>query len=103
MAIDITDKVNFKMYKLHSPFLSMALPMLHALSGCDTTSSLYYLGKNTVFDAVTKDESLCDEIANEFGETVEASVDVARQFISHLYDPKGKLSTSHEDKGSELS
>ena len=38
---------------------------------------------------------ICSEIAHRFGSDLKASVDVARQFVCHLYDLTGKFKMAH--------
>ena len=39
-----------------------ALPALHAMTGCDKTSALYYIGKKRIYDVAKQDLGLCQEI-----------------------------------------
>ena len=77
------------------PEICGALPALHALTGCDTVSSFFVIGKKTalntaqaigVYDlrclqALTGDDS--------------AALDAFRQFLAKMYDLEGKFKEAH--------
>lgn len=73
--------------------LCEALPCIHALTGCDTVSSFFGIGKKTALNsaqALAKSDPLrLKAIGN-------ATVDTSRYFAVALYDPKCKFKGSHE-------
>lgn len=68
------------------------LPACHALTGCDTTSSLYRIGKTTAF---TKLKSHLNELKEmtRFGlsESLQEALPVARQYALLLYGQKKRV------------
>ena len=76
-----------------------ALPAIHAITGCDTTSALAYIGKNTVYDIAKLNSVLCQDVFNAFiGHDIEDAVGVGQLLVAKLYDKTGKLHTSSLDK-----
>ena len=80
--------------------LCALLPALHALTGCDSTSAFFNIGKTTMMNVVSKSD--IDDLQNLviLGGTdtrVEAAVEVSRQFVAKLYDPKGKEKRNHQN------
>ena len=69
------------------PVMSSTLPAAHDLTACDTTSSCYGIGKKTVYKAFV--------FPNLAGVNIDTSVEVGRQFIADLYDPKSKATSVH--------
>ena len=73
------------------------LPAAHAITGCDTTSSFFGIGKKYMLRALKETP---DQFSNLFmisHRDVDDSVDVCRKLISSLYDPKGKSKCCHSD------
>ncbi|KAF5297723.1 hypothetical protein FQR65_LT19684 [Abscondita terminalis] len=61
-----------------------SLPAFHALTGCDTTNSLFKIGKNSAFNVLSKNVNNMQ--LHHFGKTtISESITVARKFILHLY------------------
>ena len=81
--IDILKLIN----KLPDHILNNIIP-LHALSGCDTVSSLAGVGKTKLIKMVLKDPSLADHLHkfldSNFNDDTETS---AKQLITKLYCP----------------
>lgn len=76
------------------PALCDALPSVHALTGCDTVSSFFGIGKKTAFSTarkVVEAELPCLQALED-----DKSIDVSRQFVAALYDPKKKFMGSHK-------
>ena len=68
------------------PNVCQALPTTHALTGCDTTSSLLGIGKRTAFTKlVQKAEQLASLASFGESETLEGSLPDARQLVLALY------------------
>lgn len=82
---------------IQGPLVCKLLPAVHALTGCDTTSSFFGIGKKTVL------KTLKDNI-DEFADLnklclldSETSIDVSRNFVARLYDQKGKMKSAHDN------
>ncbi len=78
------------------------LPAAHALTGCDSTSSFFKIGKTKMFNALVDDKEDVDK-ADEFkglvklqGNNVEEIINECRKLVISLYDPKAK-SGKHQD------
>ncbi|KAL7380780.1 hypothetical protein ABVT39_023998 [Epinephelus coioides] len=71
--------------------MSSCLPACHALTGCDTTSSLYRIGKTTAFTKLKTHLSELKDLAH-FGLSacLEDSLPVAREYALLLYGKKKK-------------
>lgn len=77
-----------------------SLPAIHALTGCDSTSSIFKIGKNTVYKVASKDAHLCQELSClTFGLEDEA-LSAARHFFCLLYDQTKKLLPAHANLNS---
>ena len=73
------------------------LPVVHALTCCDSTSSLSWIGKITAMKVV---EDNVDEvqqlvILGADDTSIDDAVNVSRKFVAKLYDVKGKYKQSH--------
>jgi len=72
-----------------------SLPAVHALSGCDTTSALYRLGKRTAYSALTKNSDALQGL--EAFQDVPTFLDTARRFVLLMHGKKTKnLSSLNE-------
>ena len=78
--------------------LCSTLLAAHALTGCDTTSSFYFIGKNKVYAAL---KIMSDEELNLLAEINDLSIVSAQEiisiFVSYLYDPKKKSKAIRTD------
>jgi hypothetical protein len=72
-----------------------SLPAAHALSGCDTTSSLYKLGKKTAYSALTKNAEALQSL--EAFDDVPKFLDAARRFVLFMHGKKTKNLNSLND------
>ena len=75
------------------PSMCKALPSIHALTGSDTVSSFYGIGKKTALNMarILQNPDLpCLQDLDD-----DQCVDVSRQFVVALYDPKKKFKGSH--------
>ena len=75
------------------PPLCESLPSIHALIGCDTVSSFFGIGKKITFNTartIGHTELPCLQALEDY-----ESVDVSRQFVVALYDPKKKMKGFH--------
>jgi hypothetical protein len=80
------------------PSLCNSLPALHALSGCDTVSSFFGIGKKKVWRSLKK--LAAEDIAtlSTFHEQeLDGSVSVARKFVVSWYDASNKFKNYHND------
>jgi len=68
------------------------LPATHALSGCDTTSALYKLGKRTAFSVLTKNVEALQKL--ETFQDVLTFLDTARRFVLLMHGKKTKTLSS---------
>jgi hypothetical protein len=78
-----------------SPRLCEILPAAHALTGCDNTSSFYYIGKKKKFNVLQKDPDQHSDLKDLYTDDIGKSIDAARKLIVKLYDPAGKDSAVH--------
>ncbi|CAC5417742.1 unnamed protein product [Mytilus coruscus] len=73
------------------------LPAVHALSRCDTTSSLFGIGKKSVYE-VLKDAVLDFSDWYNLGDSdTETAISCSRRFVARLYDQKKKCASCHQD------
>jgi hypothetical protein len=73
------------------------LPAAHALTGCDTTSSFFGIGKKSMFKALKETPNQFSDLSRIECSDIDDSVDLSRKLISRLYDPKGKSKRCHID------
>lgn len=80
------------------PSLCESLPAAHALSGCDTVSSFFGVGKKKVWRSLKKLGAEDIAALSRFHEQeLDRSVAVARKFVVSLYDASNKYSKYHRD------
>ena len=74
-----------------SDSICLCLPAVHALTGCDTTSALFTIGKRTAFTKLSQHFANVRELS-QFGVTLSVSdaLDVARRFVLLLYGQKAR-------------
>lgn len=73
-----------------------SLPAAHALSGCDTVSSFYGIGKKKVWRQLLKmSEADLNLLGTFHEEEAPQSVNTARNFVSTLYDSAKKMKQHH--------
>ncbi|KAK3096470.1 hypothetical protein FSP39_000527 [Pinctada imbricata] len=82
-------------YKALPSHVPKVLPVLHALSGCDTVSSMYGIGKKSVFKLMCLDVEIC--LGLEDVEDGMIFLNACRRFVARLYDAKSKYKDSHGD------
>ena len=73
------------------------LPVAHALTGCDTTSSLFRIGKKSVFRLLRNCPEQYTELAKVGDVDSSAGLNAARKLIASLYDLKKKFVSCHEN------
>ena len=80
---------------------STMLPLLHALSGCDTTSYIYGQGKKTVLAKTTTNleeefASMCTQIQQDLSQrVVDRALGIAKTWLLSLYGKKGRNYSSN--------
>jgi hypothetical protein len=73
------------------------LPAAHALTGCDTTSSFFGIGKKSMVKALKETPNQFSDLSRIECSDIYDSVDLSRKLISRLHDPKGKSKRCHID------
>jgi len=73
------------------------LPSLHALTGCDTTSAFFRIGKKYVYKVLKTSPEELSHLVSLTNADLETTINAARHAISLLYDPKGKFKSCHHD------
>ena len=73
-----------------SPTFSSILPAVHALTGCDSTSALFGIGKKSVFKAIYDHPDDFSDLLTLNNEDDASALQAARKLTSALYDPKAK-------------
>ena len=72
------------------------LPAMHSLTGCDSVSSLFEIGKKTVFNVVTQKEVDHFVALPTLGTSnKEAALSAAIAFTAMLYDPRDTEKNAH--------
>ena len=79
------------------PLLNKALLTVHALTGCDTNSSLYYISKKIAMDAALQTISADLELLIQLPTLSPLSIAAATRFIAKLYDPKMRFAEKHSN------
>ncbi|CAC5359720.1 unnamed protein product [Mytilus coruscus] len=80
------------------PSICNLLPASHALTGCDTNSSFFGLGKKSMFKLLQRDAEKFPTLPISFSTgDQESAVNDGRAFVASLYDPKGKFRNLHDD------
>ena len=78
-----------------SPSFTRILPAVHALTGCDSTSAFFHIGKKSVYRCIQKSPNTYTDLASMGTDCGSKAVGAARQLIADLYDPKGKGTATH--------
>jgi hypothetical protein len=74
-----------------SPVFTNILPAAHAVTGCDTTSSLFGIDKRSVFKVLNENPDNYKDLSNLADCDVEVSVTAARRLVIKQHDSKGKI------------
>ena len=77
-----------------SPSLCDILPIMHSLTGCDTTSSFLGIGKKTALKVLLQDSEKHKDLITLIGNNEETAIEAASKFVISLYEPKAKKDTS---------
>ena len=81
-----------------SPLFLKVLPAIHALTGCNSTSVFFGIGKNSVYKTISeKGVDSFAELVFIGGDDENTSIVGAHKFIASLYDPKGKEKEAHSN------
>ena len=80
-----------------NPVLCNILPAAHAITRCDSTSSLFGIGKRTVFKVLKDSPENFRDLSILADCDTDKSIDAARKLVCRLYDQKGKLKEDHVD------
>lgn len=72
------------------PLICKSLLAIHCLTGCDTTSAFYKIGKKTAFDMLLKNINDLTEIGNIPNLSEEEALKVSLQYIYYLYKNKNR-------------
>ena len=73
-------------------------PAIQSLTGCDSVSSLFGIGKKTVFNVVTqKGVNHVMALTTLGTSNKEAALSAARAFTAMLYDPRGTEKNAHSN------
>ena len=81
------------------PRVLKCLPAAHALTGCDTTSSFFKIGKQTAFNKLSQNIECVDKLSEfgDFSAGVNTVVKLARSFVLCLYGLKGQSCSSLDE------
>ena len=82
--------------KQHGEDMMRILPAIHALSGCDTTSALFYIGKKNAFKVVSNQGPKNFSNLSSLSENnIIKAEDAARTLVSLWYDSAQKYKSLH--------
>jgi hypothetical protein len=76
---------------------SNILPAAHAITKCDSTSSLFGIGKQTVFKVLNDSPENFRDVSTLADCDTDKSIDAASKLVCRLYDQKVKLKEDHID------
>ena len=71
------------------------LPAAHALSGCDTTSSFFGIGKKSVYKILKA--PYFHDLDNLGDPDKDVAISCSSRFVARLYDQKKSCASSHHD------
>jgi len=84
------------MHSLPGPEKATALPMFHALTGCDTTSSFFGKGKRTAFETWDNYPDSTATFLTMSCEIVQAVLPQLEMFVVMMYDRTASKRTINE-------
>jgi hypothetical protein len=73
------------------------LGSVYALTGCDTTSSFFGVGKKTTYKVLKDSQKEFVDLSQISCDDIETSVAVRRKFVARLHDPKARFTCDHDD------
>lgn len=77
---------------------SFALPIIHVLSGCDTTSAMFNIGKQKAYNTAIKMTGSDLIQLSSLGESLTPElISIWTRYISSIYDTKIKFIDQHDD------
>ncbi|MEW8119932.1 MAG: hypothetical protein AB2792_22450, partial [Candidatus Thiodiazotropha sp.] len=78
------------------PLFCLVLPAIHALTGCDSTSALFGIGKKSVLKMI-QDIGIGEfaDLSELYGNDEQGALRAGRKLIASLYDPKHKAGKYH--------
>lgn len=79
------------MSKSQVPSISSLLPAIHALTGCDTTSSFFGLGKKIICKFLQKHLEKVQYLLDLSGNNLDIAKGAARKRIALMYNPKKNI------------
>ena len=82
---------------LNPVFVCNILPAAHAITRCDSTSSLFGIGKRTFFKVLKDSPENFRDLSTLADCDTDTSIDAASKLVYLLYDQKGKLKEDHVD------
>ena len=73
-----------------------SLPAAHAITGCDSTSSFFKIGKRTAYTKLVNQVKVEPTALNSFGQsnTLDQDIAAARKYILGIYSPKSTTCAS---------
>jgi hypothetical protein len=80
-----------------SPVFTNILPAAHAVTCCDTTSSLFGIGNRSVFKVLKENPDNFKDLSNLADCDVDVSVTAARRLVIKLHDSRGKIKAKDEN------
>lgn len=78
-----------------NPVMCKVPPAVHALTGCDTTSSWFGIEKKTVYKVLKDNLGDFIDLDHLSSHDIDKSVDVSRIFVAKLCDQKRKPKFEH--------
>ena len=73
------------------------LPAAHALSGCDTTSSFFGIGKQSVYKILKDAAPDFHDLDNLGDPDKDVAISCSSRFVARLYDQKKSFASSHHN------
>ena len=80
-----------------SSVICNVLPAAHAITGFDTTSAFFGIGKKSVYKALKDFPDRFLDLTALSDLDIDQAISVSRNLISHLYEPKRKFTKVHTD------
>ena len=69
----------------------LCLPALHSLTGCDTTSAIYKIGKCTAYKMLQNNKEKLEALSTFSEMSVKEAVEISRTLLLLMYGKKGRL------------
>ena len=81
----------------------LCLPALHALTGCDSTSAIFKLGKRTAYKTLLKNTDKLAAVYHFHEMPADDATEIAQRFILLMFGKKGKGCKTLDDLRYKLS